>query len=285
MGTQYYRGDRRPLLQSFTRKSSPVNGYIEEASYKGLSEWEFRDLADYMFRNGFEYDWDTTHGVHTLRAVDTSGAITIDTWEIGVNKMSPSIYKNPVTTRAIMDGDSLTWAEALVVLNSIQSIEAGETVTTAGGDMTTYQELRAYWAGISATASVRVLDLIHIGTDAYYASNYVLRHTTNVSARSTYNISDVGVDQIYTTALLLSETTNAGLWRYPLPQRLQIKAMQIDQHFQALYNNYLGGNMPYYTWGWLKSGATESTAANNRINIVSEYEFANWSRDVYYLYP
>jgi len=285
MSSIQYRGDRRPLLQSFTRRNSPVNGYVEEAAYRGFSEWEFRDLADYMYRNGFEYEWDYTHGVHSLRAVDTSGAITIDTWEIAMNKLSPSIYKNPVTVRALMNGDGATYDEAISALTAMASIEAGETVSVGGADKTSYQQLYNYFIGISANAAARILTLIHNGTDAYYASGYVLHHTTNVPSRSTYNISDVGVDQIYSTAMMLSETTNAGLWRYPLPTRLQIKAMQIDQHFQSLYNNYNGGNQPYYMWGWLKSGATESTGANNRINIVSDYEFFNWSLDAYKQYP
>lgn len=261
MATEYLRGTKRPLLQSFARKWSPTNGYIEEAAYRGFNALEFAKLSRYMSANGFEHEWVTEHGVHVLHAVDTSGANTIDTWEIAMNKLSPSTFKNPLNLNTVSTAN----------LQSIKDMSHGDK---------TYDEAKAQIvaAGSQATA-LRMLDRVNEGSDSYYASGYVLRHTTNVSNRYRRNVSDVGVDQLYTNPVLLSETNNSRFWVYPLPGRLQFKVTAIYNHFFSLYGTRAG-----YDWTWLKSGSTESTSALNRVAITTEYEFFLWSTDEYSYY-
>jgi hypothetical protein len=52
----------------------------------------------------------------------------------------------------------------------------------------------------------------------------------------------------------------------------------LDAQLQANY-----GALDFHTWGWVKRASPESTAANTRVNIVTEYEFDQWSEDVFLL--
>lgn len=264
MATEFLRGTKVPLLQAFVRKWSPTNGYTEEATYRGFDTERMRQLSSYMSRNGFEYEWITEHGMHVLHAVDTSGANTIDTWEIAINKLQPSTFKNPLNL-ANVSSANLKDIRAMDQRDEGFSYDQTVAKIIARNDST-------------KNAALRMAQRVNEGSDSYTYSGYVLRHTTNVSNRYRRNVSDVGVDRLYTKAALLSETTNTRFWVYPLPGRLQWKTSAIHDQFSSIYTSRDG-----YVWSWLKSGSTETTAANNRVNITTEYEFGNWSTDEYIL--
>jgi hypothetical protein len=116
-----------------------------------------------------------------------------------------------------------------------------------------------------------LFNLLIKGTAHYALGQYVLKHSTNVSNTYSANISDVNVERIYTTEQLLAETTNSGLWTYPLPGRLQYKLQNIPA--PAAQTNYL--------WSWRKLPSTESTSANNRVEISTEYWLELWHTFIY----
>lgn len=255
-----YRGTLAPLLQGVTDRSSPSDGFVRELEYRGMSEAHARALFLQYIGAGFEAELQVRHGICTLIATDTSGAVTIDTWEIGANEVLASSLKNPrnfgipandLLILAYIQKDGLKKDDAIAAILE----DTGQTVT---------------WGG--SAASQRLLERIKAGSDSYFTSQYVLRHTTNVSNRYDINISDVGVNMIYSTAELLSETQNANSWVYPLPGRLAYKINNIPVPSITPSN---------YQWGWLKSASTEATAANNRINIATEYKLFQWSTDEY----
>ncbi len=283
-----YKGKKTPILQYLDRRWSPSGGYIEEAGYRGFDTAEFQRLSIYMARNGFEYDWRTDHGIHSLMAVDTSGANTIDVWEIALNKLSPSSLKNPLNIRALMaEGSSRADAEA--ILEDIANIEAGQetsvTINNTPIIIDTYDGLYTLLGDAGHPSGQRLMRRIRTGSDAYYFSGYVLRHTTNVGNRYRRNISDIGVDHIYYTADLLTEARDPNLWVFPLPGRLQYKVQAIEDDW---FNRFTLNGAPTipsnYVLGWLKGGSTETTTANNRVNITTEYEFFAWSSDEYLVF-
>jgi len=276
-----YRGTLEPLLQTVSRRWSPVNGYVEEAEYRGLGNDQFLQLSQYMAANGFEYEWNTHHAVHSLHAVDTSGAITIDSWEIALNKLSPSNYQNPVVIAALI-ADGSSYVGALQILKDIAAVMSGKTVTVGSTTITDAEQLDEIYTTLNLNAARRFLENIQLGVDAYYASGYVLRHITNVSNRYSRNIADVGVDRIYNLAQILSETSNSNFWVFPLPGRLRYKITAVHNDLVSTYDAF--SSDAYRMWGWLKSGSSEITAANNRVNIVTEYEMGNWHTEVYYPY-
>lgn len=116
--------------------------------------------------------------------------------------------------------------------------------------------------------------LIHGHTHKAY-SQYVLRHSTNVSNAYAANIADVNIEFIYTPGQLIVEASNATLWNFPLPGRLQFKIQNIAAPTAV----------PNYLWGWRKLASTETTTANNRIEISTEYWLEQWSTLLYPTVP
>jgi hypothetical protein len=252
------RGTNLPLLQSVVRKYSPTTGYVEEFEFAGHDETQFSALAQQKYAAGYEYEWATRYGHQTMRVVDTSGQVAIDSWEVGMNKLSPSTFKNPRNIANVPEAD-------LTIIKKFAQQDAD------------YPSYATALAAITADEhSQALLARVHEGSDSYYASGYVLRHTTNVSNRYQVNVADQNVDLIYGTSELLSECQNSNLWNFPLPGRLAYKVQSLSTAFISRY-----GTRDRYEWGWLKSGSPESTAANNRVNIVTEFEFFQWSTDEY----
>lgn len=108
------------------------------------------------------------------------------------------------------------------------------------------------------------------GVTHYLVYHWVLRHTTNAPADFTQNIADDGVGTVYTTGSLISEISNSSYWINPCPPRLVEKIGNITLPAES-----------GYTTGWLKKPSNESSAANNRINISTEYVFSNWINVLY----
>jgi hypothetical protein len=112
------------------------------------------------------------------------------------------------------------------------------------------------------------------GATEFVRSVYILKHTTNAPSNYSANIADYNVDRIYTTSQLLSETTNSGFWLLPLPASMQY-------FINSLY--FPATPSAYYTNGWLKRGASRSTAANFRTELSTEYWMGQISNDEYLL--
>mgnify|MGYP003338471390 FL=1 len=210
--------------------------------------------------------WDVTYtarfGTLTLVAQgvppgsDDPAEDTTDTWEISANTINKSVAESPIVIAGVADDEKLA-AIGKVIKGSLS-----------------YDEAKKELAG--NPYALRVLDQVNKGLQTYIESSYALRHTTNVSNRYGANIADIGVNRIYTTAQLLTETQNAVSWIYPLPGRLAYKLNAIDADFSSLYTI-----PPNFMLGWLKTASTESSAANYRVNITTDYLFGINNTDIY----
>ena len=262
-----YRGTLQPLRQRLTEKWSPSGGFTSGIEWLGFGETEMRALAQQYADAGFEYEFVDQHGIFTLTGTDTSGNITIDTWEIGAQDEIVSSLKNPRNIAAIPAGYLELIGYALKKDVSIEAASAALEADT--GDI--YSDTI-----IGNAEAVRLYERLLKDQTGFLDSKYILRHTTNVGNRWGVNVADINVNAIYTTAQLLSETQNASSWVYPLPGRLAYKISNLSADAISRY-----GTLSAYQWGWLKSASPENTAANNRVNIVTEYKFDNWSTDEY----
>lgn len=175
--------------------------------------------------------------------------ITTDVWEIRANEIQKDIREHPLASVTYISED---------VWNQIQS---GLDNRTKPADMS---------PALTGNAA-KVYDLLRRGSTHFSLGQYVLRHTTTVGARTTRNVSDNNVECIYTTAQLIAEATNTGLWAYPLPARLSTKIQAIQAPAAK----------PDYLWGWRKLPSTETTAAGNKVEITTEYWLEQWSTFVY----
>lgn len=176
----------------------------------------------------------------------------IDSWEILGNEIQRDVKSAPAFA-------SLTSAQ----LGKIQAaVDATNGGTPTAPDVV---------AG-SLTIATALYDLLVQGTTQYALGQYVLRHSTNVAANYAANIADANIEKTYTTAQLTSEVTDASLWTFPMPGRLVYKIQNIPA--PTAKTNFL--------WGWRKLPSTETTDANNRIRITTEYWLEHWSL---YIYP
>lgn len=254
MAATVLRGSVSPQPQNFRWEFDPQRGYIYGYDYKGASQSLMESLALSFNTLGLStrlifHQGDTA----SLEVEDPTQAYTIDTWQVVGNEESRDGWSHPaILASATLDQIALCK----------QHLNTPDTPDVAFAD-----------TGLSGLAAIvqREYSRQFTGQTDYRRGQYVLRHTTNAPSRWTANVADLNVDYIYSTAELLSETTNSSLWVYPLPPRLQYKISNIPA--QSAVANYL--------WGWLKSSTTESTAANNRVDLTTEYSLEQWSTDRY----
>jgi len=259
-----FRGTFTPKIQQSRESYSPSQGYESEAEYKSFSQPQIASQALVAQALGYTTETVSSFGKYslTIRTTSLSGSgteVIIDTWEVPVSKKSLAITYHPAVLGILKRCGDLS-AVLRGIKEAVQTTDAYSEITDLDPVITADEPtLFAF------------LDLARQGVDHFYFSAYTLKHTTNVGNRYAVNVADLNVDMIYSTCQLLTEAQNSGLWIYPMPGRLAYKIQLLDAHFQLLYRP---ADLPAgWKWGWLKYGSSEQTAANNRINIVTEYEF------------
>jgi hypothetical protein len=200
-----------------------------------------------------------------------------DQWEIETNESSESVFGDPrvqanissndraVIARAIADRCSLGQAASRIGLGTNDQGNPGDNIgANWPSPVTTF-------VAPTAGQSLQLYNEMMKMQDAWGPFTYVLRHTSNTNAQSTYNVADNNVNQIYTTAQLLSEVQSGFLWTYPIPSRLVTKILNIPVQYAET------NEAAYYLWGWKKSASREQINAQFRVDIVTEYVLALWS--------
>jgi hypothetical protein len=250
------RGSLLPFLQDTAYDFDPTRGYIFRLNYKGASQQQMLNLQQDYVRNGIACRLIFHQGdAASLEVEDSTQQFTLDVWQLLANEESRDGLSHPVLLNYLDEDDIALMRQHLE--NNDEIVD----VFTGSGDL----------AAFNGTPVPGFYELQQRGATDYRRGNYVLKHTTNAPNRWTSNIADVGVDQIYTPAQLLSEVQDSGLWINPIPGRLAYKIANIPTQ----------GPESEYLWGWLKSGSTETTAANNRIEISTEYTLELWSIQYY----
>ena len=270
-----FRGDTSPQLQWQKREFDPQRGYVYYYDLKGLSQAAMILTQNQFSAQGIESSLTLEHDIAMLSAVDSTQTFTIDSWQV-------------VSQDESFDG--LSHPNLLTALNgSLDVIAAMREHLDINDSLLVFENDPAYvkWSsnnpGASAISAVSQFYLLQQrGSTEYRNPQYVLKHTTNAPAnwqgnpgQTQGNVADVGVNTIYTPAQAFSEVTNPALWILPLPVRLQTKLgfvpVQVPQPADPVQ----------YLWGFLKSPSTESTSANNRVEIITEYTLALWSTILY----
>lgn len=268
MSTAIQRGFVNPFLQRQTGRYSPVTGWSFDQEFRGLSAGQMQALAYQYAGAGCEYEITIQPGMATLRTVDNRGNITIDTWELGPNKQIVSSLKNPKNIFEISANDMVVIARAYLDQSNFDIAIAA--LAADGKGAFTMPDVT------DSSPTQRLYDrLKNNGESGFYYDQYVLRHTTNASNRGYFNVADRNVNCIYTQSQFYSEIRSANFWLFPAPLEI-IGAL--DQIFLDL-----SAPPDFYLKGALKGASQRVTAANNRINIVTEYNLFNWSTDEYYL--
>ncbi len=256
------RGSLLPFLQQETWDFDPTRGYLHQEDYKGAGRGAMLSLQQDYVRAGIAcrlvyHQGDTA----SLETDDATQQYTIDSWQMLGNAQSRDGFSHP----SVIAAAATAVDPALVFLAMRIGIENGDSFASI--ESGPFDDMPSDSIALLEREYNRQIN----GQTEYEHGQYVLVHETNAPARWDVNIADFGVNQNYTTAQLLSEVQDASLWIYPLPDRLAYKIANLSADpFQ-----------PFYQWGWVKSRSTEANAANNRINIRTEYVLENWSVDRY----
>lgn len=182
--------------------------------------------------------------------------VTTDSWQVLANEIQKDLREFPgFQAMEASYANTIGYVVRDVDLYN-QGLAAGTPAPAAG----------------AAPESGYLFKLLKSGQTHYALGQYVLRHTTNVANDYAANIADVNVNRCYTTAQLIAEVTDASLWTHTLPGRLIYKIQNIPVQTAK----------PDHQWGWRKLPSPEVTAADNRIEIVTEYWLEQWHT---FLYP
>lgn len=180
--------------------------------------------------------------------------VTSDNWQLVGNEITEDIRRHP-NIAALPD----------------TGVDSRKAVYDAFHDYESNQEAFVSTITPGSTAE-KLFNLLKRGTTSYVIGQYVLRHTTNVGNGYSANVSDTNVERVYTTAQLVTEISSVSLWRFPCPGRLVYKIQNIQPQFTT--DSEL-------LWGWRKLPSTETTAANNRVDISTEYVLYGWAKLLY----
>lgn len=259
MNIPIFRGSLLPFLQSEKWAYDPSRGWVYSSQAKGIGAAQIQALQQSMVADGVACALTHFQGdTWGLEMEDSTYAYTVDRWEVVTSEEARSLLNHP-TLLEIATPDLLAVMKDAIDHNMTES-DFYDAITGYGGISSGDQGV------VSAFYGMMLRD-----QNEFRHQQYVLRHTTNAPARWTQNVADTGVGEIYTLAQLLTEVTNSALWIYPLPARLNYKLSNIPAP----------DAVDDYRWGWLKSASTECTAANNRVDIVTEYVLEQWSSYVY----
>jgi hypothetical protein len=265
-------GSLLPFLQSETDRFDPARGFIYTAIFRGLSDKQIQDLQSDYVRGGVACSVTTSHGVSVLEVEDSTQQYTLDTWQLDGNEERIDGFSHPTLisifgTDTGVGGGADNFASLRTDLeNQVRPSDLIQTLVSDG------------FSEESASTVARFYSLNQRGSPEFendaFGGGYVLKHITNAPNRWNSNIADFGVGMIYSTAQLLSEIRDSGLWILPCPARLVYKIAHIPA--PAPQANYF--------WGWRKSRSSESNSANNRIDIMQRYTLELWSLDYYQSY-
>jgi hypothetical protein len=261
--TTVFKGDSSMNVRRDTVRWDPTRGYSELIDYRGLSQQSALDLFQTYIGLGVACEVVYEDDIAEVHINNSTQEITIDSWEIVGDEAQSDFLLHPT------------------MLSNLALEDIQELRQYLNDGLTSNQVfIMADWEDLQDTAIERIYAAVFNGQTEYLKQQYVLRHETSLSGRSKENIADVGVNQIYTIASLLSEVQDSSLWAFPLPERLAYKI-----------SNILPPYVPYgysapqnYVWGAFKSTSTESTVVNNRIQIRTDYTIDLINADAYATY-
>ncbi len=253
------KGTFLPQAQNISWEFDPQTGYLILSDYKGSNQQLMLNLQQDFVRAGIACKLTYHQGdTATLEVHDSTQQYTIDVWQIVGNEERRDLFIHPNARALLTDPD--------MIASIRQHLENNDKSSDAFPD-----DPSDILFPVRGTLIESYYEMYQGGQTEYQHAQYVLRHTTNVANRWPRNIADIGVDNIYTTAELLSETQNSGLWVFPLPYPMAFEIANI------LPAPAVDG----YLWGWLKTAPTKTTAANNRMDITTEYILEQWPTSVY----
>ncbi len=266
-------GTPLPVRKPDVVRFDPTRGVVRDLSWEAAIPTTLNPVASLLLASRMSYNLSGELPARIVASASGSDLgqpeITTDNWQILANELQRHIFQGQVALQLEQN-----------VPGALSQVESNYTLVSTPGTTPRMTPSTITWddpsvSGNDLSASIGLLSLLMRGATHTPESQYVVKHTVNISQNFTTNIADAHVGQIYTTAQLLTEITDGSLWTYPLPPRLVTKINAIET--PAARTNY--------TIGWRKLAATETTSAENRIEISTEYWFGQWFTATVYGLP
>ena len=289
------RGDWLPQLQRVTYRFDPVRGWVTRYEWKGANQQLAINLSNNLALNGIANELTLEHDMAVVEATDATQEYAIDSWEIVANEEVRDLFSHPTLQNAIgtvvgfgtaPGNQSVEFTQVLSAMrqgiqdnSDLFSLASVPIIVNNFVVSVDFDTDTVVWTS-EGSILAEFYSLYQNGTTGYQNPQYVLKHKFNISNRWTVFVSDWGVENIYTTAQLLTEVASSGLWIFPLPPSVQYTLAQIPIPAMGMLPVSTTG----YQWGWLKTGSTRQTEALNRVNVENNYSLDLWNVDVYPLY-
>jgi hypothetical protein len=272
-GLPIVTGSLQKLLVSRTTKYDPTNGKSVVTEWVGTNDTARGHAGDALIgyalslekSAGVSYELKQKGAKTTLIETASDAAstgregATTDRWDVLTNENMQDVKEFHTWTNLLPKTRAL-------ILKEVDKYHKGKTPANPADLEFVATEPTPEGKALATS----FFDVLVRGVTHFPVYNFVLRHTTNASADDTRNVADVGVGTVYPTASLLTEISDSSLWTYPCPPRLREKIGNLTFPFSAGFTN-----------GWLKKPSQESSTANNRIDISTEYVFAQWANVFY----
>ena len=309
------------LQQWYESNYDATSGYTNRIEYKGQDWNYAVALQNYFTNLGISANLKNEHGMSTLTLTDATGNYVIDKWELSVDREQPDMFENPQFLELMQNASYPSFCismlrQALKNSNAIDfnvTTDSGwyalvrmhtpnPTTTTANPPVTTYgtpninanavsfinalgigftgnypgddsQGGTMEWTAAYMVKLKQYFDSYSLGVTNFMRGKYKLRHTSNIPARWKSSVADFNVEKIYTIPQFVAEITGSN-WIIPCPTYMVYKISNFIPDSVAAWT-------PWYVWGALKEKSDAVSAANNRVELVTEYLIDNISTLLY----
>ncbi len=256
-------GKRGPIRRPVEISYDPTRGQIITARWESLGQ-DLAGVANTYANNRIAFNWTNSPHKSVLVAQASAAQLgyperIVDTWQILANEIQKDLKEFP----PVLAMEAAYPGTLGYITRDVDLYNQGKPPGTP-----------AIPAGANPTAG-KLFNLLIRGTTHFPVSQYVLKHSTNVSNAYAQNVADVNVGKVYTTAALLKEVQDKNSWVFPLPGRMAFKITNIPAP----------AAVTDYQWGFRKLASTETTTADNRIEISTEYWLEQWSTFLYAVVP
>lgn len=271
------KGATGPTREPVSYTFDPREGYQSEISYNGtnaamqglsaqfaasLIRHSYKELGDGFARVTIEAPGAGTGGG------SVSDETVVDVWEMPSGEIDRDIFEHPDVIDGVTD-------DLKVLINAAYDEFRNPTkksswFRSADGTIT-YNFVLPTAIENDETANA-VFNLKKRGLNQFSQNRRILRHRRIIANNFSGDLSYANEGKLYTTEQLLEE---CGGFTFPIPTRFvnKIELVSEAEQPETAHEGFL--------WSWRKLQSDERTAANNKVEVVTEYHLDEWSTLLY----
>jgi hypothetical protein len=205
----------------------------------------------------------------------TLSELFFDDWQMQIDDLTNTIFANTIIGTWLSYNDRMVLQRYMKLGSStaLQDVVTSLNTDVTAGVLTPPAGASTFSAPASTAYQQQIFKQIDKDQTEFLDPLPVLHHTSVCSPGSTYNVSRANEMCIYTPAQLLSEVGSG--WTNNLPPRLYSQISSYPYRYAP------ADEASYFTWGWLKTRATQGTQTNFMVEVHQEYKLNLWP-NIYY---